>query len=330
MRGAAVIICILAAFLAVSPTGIFGPVTPETPRDAGVVRIDAGGPVITVLSPTNVTTVPYTLYGTAEDPQLAWVDVNGRVATLSGMNWSAALDLAIGNNSFRVDAGNTGGLVSNVTGVVRYWPLHDNVTANATYRFSVAPPPGWYVSQSNLAGAKLYLVLTEPGAGGLAASFSVAVLAESYAKDTYAFVASIASAQVQLLQKVGITVTVPVHQDSVDGHVAASFGIESSSSGYPTNSVVTYVASAAWGLVWILTMNVPDARASANAETRTWILEGFQITPSSTPPPTPPPAGQDIWPIVAVVAAVIVVAAVGAAWTLRARSRRRRAKRPRQ
>ncbi len=326
MRGAAVIICILAAFLAVSPTGIFGPVTPETPRDAGVVRIDAGGPVITVLSPTNVTTVPYTLYGTAEDPQLAWVDVNGRVATLSGMNWSAALDLAIGNNSFRVDAGNTGGLVSNVTGVVRYWPLHDNLTANATYRFSVATPPGWYASQSTLAGAKLYLVLTEPLAGGAAASFSLAVL-ETYAKDTYAFVAALASGQVQLLEKVGITITEPVHQDTVDGHVAASFTMASSISGSPTTSVVTYVASEAWGLVYILTMNLPNARASANLETRTWILGGFQITPSSSPPPNTPTGTQDVWPI-AVAAVIVAAAAIGIVWFLLRRRPRNPPRRP--
>ncbi len=328
MRRTTVAAWILTAFLALVPTGLFGSVAPAIPGDGGVVRMEAGGPVITVLSPTNVTTLPYTLYGTAEDPKLAWVDVNGAVAALEGMNWSAPLNLAIGNNSFRVDAGNTGGLVSNVTGVVRYWPLRDNVTANATYRFSVASPPGWFVSQGSLAGAKLYLVMTEPAAGGLAASFSVAVLAESSAQDTYAFVASLASAQAQLLQRIGVTITEPVHEDSVDGHVAASFETESTSSGSSVSSVVTYVASAASGFVYILAMSVPTARASAMAETRTWIVDGFQIPPPSTPPPSPPqPGAPDVWTIL-IVAAVAVAAAASIAWFLRKRSRGRLSRGP--
>ncbi len=283
--------------------------------------IDRLPPVIRILSALNITTLPYTLYGTANDMRLESLRVNGIPAALDGKNWSAPLNLVIGNNSFTVEATDSFNLQASVSGVVRYWPLHDRVVTNATNRFSIAVPPGWAVSQGTLRGGSPYLMLIEPSNGTTAASFSVTAFVNPYVNDTYACVESLALYQAQIYSSLGLKIgRFGVYRDTVDGHVAASFQATASSWGFAATSVVTVVASAAWHLEYILTMTIPQERASANPETRTWILEGFRIESVPTPPVLGAPEGAS-WTVL-VAAAAGAASAVGVAWLCRRRRRR--------
>ena len=289
--------------------------------------LDRSAPRITVVSSLLTDASPYELGGTVDDVTSVSVKVNGASAARNGTAWSAQMELLIGNNSFRVDAEDAVKLRSNLTGVVRYWPLHDGVVLNATYHVSVAAPPGWLVSVGSLAGASLNLVLVEPTKDGIGSYFSVQSLASASANGTYDYVRDFARYQADLLHDFGNIIIEYVHADTVDGRTAASFEVSGSSLGYPARSVVTIVASEEWHTVYMLTMNIPLARASANPETRAWILEGFHI---GSPPaaPIPGPSYTDWWPSLGL-APVATVAAVALAWLLSFQGRRNRPHRPR-
>ncbi|MEO1086402.1 MAG: Ig-like domain-containing protein, partial [Acidobacteriota bacterium] len=71
------------------------------------VTYDGTAPELSITDPTPGTTTPeatYTVRGTAEDPHLDRVVVEGRTATLSGASWSVDLPLVDGENAFAARA----------------------------------------------------------------------------------------------------------------------------------------------------------------------------------------------------------------------------------
>ena len=308
----------------------------RTLDDSVSFETDGTPPQLIITSAIVTATSPYMLSGTVDDPHLLRVDVGGnRSATVSGRNWSAAVDLWIGNNTLGVMAEDTVGNTAVNSVVVRYWPSFENRLIDEPDRFQVSIPPGW-TGYPNVgrANVKFGAMLLAPPEGTYVYNTSATVEARwrPGIEETQAAAYTEAIKGLQEVAKYSFGRPDFVLNTTVDGHPAARIRalVGTNIIGVNTNATIltqTYVVSAAQGRVYVISMNVSWMQPQYR-ETGDWIIESFHIGSGPTSPFTTPVSllliGVSVGGLSAIAAAVFVW------WRRRGRSRLRRTDRTRQ
>lgn len=285
----------------------------------GSVSFETDGtpPQLIITSAIDTTTSPYTLSGTVDDPHLLYVTVGQNTsATVSGRNWSAPMDLWIGNNTLGVRAEDSVGNNAVNSLVVRYWPSFENRLIDTTDGFQVSIPPGWR-SFANIwrGNVKFGAMLLAPPEGTYVYNTSATVetrLSLGIA-ETQAAAYAVAIKGIQDVAKFAVQRPYFLRNTTVDGHPAASIRamVGSNIIGTNTNATIltqTYVVSAAQGRVYVISMNISWMQQQYY-ETDDWILQSFHAGSASSSPLTPSSLlliGASIGGVSAIAAAVLI------------------------
>ncbi|HEX9341535.1 MAG TPA: hypothetical protein VF992_10285 [Thermoplasmata archaeon] len=269
---------------------------------------DTTPPAIVVTSPLETADLPYVLAGWVDELHPGSVWVGGALADLVGTAWSFPVNLALGNNSFRIEAWDAVENAANATVTIRYWPAHVNDLTNATEHFVVSVPPGWTGQVDFPFGAvRASAALIGPSESPSPAVLAIVTARDATLVETAAYAHAQASQAQAYIVSQGATIVVPVHDFTVDGHPAAGFEARVTIDGVPTRYVQTVVASAVWLRLYIFTFTVPESNWPRYQEADDWIFEGFRI---EAEPPAEGIFGIPTWMVAAIAIGAAVAGAV--------------------
>lgn len=108
------------------------------------VYLDTVAPVVTIISPEDQSTTensPITVNGTVDDPQVASVNVNGKIESVMSGSWSSSVSLVEGANVITVQAADRAGNAGSDSITVYFNP--PNLVQNPGFEDSSWPPLHW-------------------------------------------------------------------------------------------------------------------------------------------------------------------------------------------